>query len=116
VSNLCHHRKESAKDRLNSMKNGSLYENRDLNVINAKIWVLLCKLMRFKSNSQSLLKGQNVRIQVIMTSHENLQMCPKLYEIYPSKDKSNSNTTFVQNLTCKAISFGFLNLSPKTIL
>jgi hypothetical protein len=100
----------------NSKKNGSLCKNRDLDVINVKIWVLLCKLLKYKSNFQSLLKGKNVRIQIIMTSHENLQMCPKLHEIYPSKDKSNSNITFVQNLTCKAISFGFLNLSPKTIL
>jgi hypothetical protein len=51
-----------------------------------------------------------------MTTHENLQMCPKLQEIYLSKDKSNSNITFVPNLTCKATSFGFLNLNLKAIL
>jgi hypothetical protein len=43
-------------------------------------------------------------------------MYPKLHQIHLGKDKSNSNSTFVQNLTCKAINFGFLNLSPKTIL
>jgi hypothetical protein len=69
---LYHHRKESAKDRLNPKKNRSLCESRDLDVINVKIWVLLCKLLKYKSNSPSLLKGQNVRMQVIMTSHENL--------------------------------------------
>jgi hypothetical protein len=33
VLNLYHHRKESAKDRLNPKKNRPLCENRDLNVI-----------------------------------------------------------------------------------
>jgi hypothetical protein len=37
MSNLYHYRKESAKDRLNYMKNGSLCENRDLDVIKTKI-------------------------------------------------------------------------------
>jgi hypothetical protein len=101
---------------LNSMQNGSLCENRDLDVINVKIWVILCKLLKYKSNFQSLLKGQNVKIQVIMTLHEKLQMYPKLHEIHLSKDKSYSNSTFAQNLTCKVISFGFLNLNLKAII
>jgi hypothetical protein len=109
VLNLYHHRKENAIDSLNPKKNWSLCESRDLDVINVKTWVLLCKLLKYKSNFKSLLKGQNVRIQVIMTSHENLQMCPKLHEIYLSKDKTYSNSTFAQNLTCKDISFDFLN-------
>jgi hypothetical protein len=50
VSNLYHHRKENAMDRLNPKKNRSLCESRDLNIINAKIWVLLCKLLKYKSN------------------------------------------------------------------
>jgi hypothetical protein len=52
VSNLYHHRKESAKDMLNSMKDGSLCENRGLDVNKVKIWVLLCKLLKYKSNFQ----------------------------------------------------------------
>jgi hypothetical protein len=51
-----------------------------------------------------------------MTLHENLQMCPKLQEIYLTKDKTYSNSTFVQNLKCKAIYFGFLNMNLKAIL
>jgi hypothetical protein len=37
VSNLCYHRKESAKDRLNHKENKSLSKNRDLDVVNTKI-------------------------------------------------------------------------------
>jgi hypothetical protein len=37
MSNLYHHSKGSAKDRLNPKKNRSLYENRDLDVIKTKI-------------------------------------------------------------------------------
>jgi hypothetical protein len=48
-------------------------------------------------------------MQVIMTLHENLQLCPKLHEIYLSKDKIYSNTTFVQNLKCKAVYFVWQN-------
>jgi hypothetical protein len=55
-------------------------------------------------------------MQVIMTLHENLQLDPKLHEIYLSKDETYSNTTFVQNLKCKAVYFGFLNLNPKAML
>jgi hypothetical protein len=116
VSNLYHHRKENAIDKLNPKKNRSLCESRDLDVINVKIWVLLCKLLKYKSKFQSLLKGQNVRKQVIMTWHENLQRCPKLHEIYLSKDKTYSNSTFAQNLTYKATRFGFLNLNLKAML
>jgi hypothetical protein len=74
------------------------------------------QIMKYKSKFQSLIKGQNVRIQVIMTLYENLQMCPKLHEIYFSKDESNPNTTFVQNSKCKVVNFGFLNLNLKAIL
>jgi hypothetical protein len=45
MSNLHHHRKESAIDMLNSKKDGTLCENRDLDVINAKVWILLCKII-----------------------------------------------------------------------
>jgi hypothetical protein len=45
VSNLYHHRKESAIDMLNPKKNRSLCENSDLDVINVKTWVLLCKII-----------------------------------------------------------------------
>jgi hypothetical protein len=55
-------------------------------------------------------------MQVIMILHENLQMCPKLHEIYLSKYKTYSNSTFIQNLICKAIYFGFLNLNLKAVL
>jgi hypothetical protein len=51
-----------------------------------------------------------------MTLHENLQWCPKLHEIYLSKDKTYSNTTLAQNLKCKDVCFGFLNLNPKAML
>jgi hypothetical protein len=51
-----------------------------------------------------------------MTFHEHLQMYQKFDQIPFGKDKGNSNSTFVQNLTCKAAKFEFLNLSPKTIL
>jgi hypothetical protein len=51
-----------------------------------------------------------------MTLHKNLQMCTKLPEIYLSKDKTYSNSTFVKNLTCKAVYFGFLNLNLKEML
>jgi hypothetical protein len=46
VSNLYHNRKEIVIDMLNSMKFGCLCENRDLDVINAKVWVLLCKIIK----------------------------------------------------------------------
>jgi hypothetical protein len=45
VLNLYHHRKGSAKDRLNPKKNRSLSDSRGLDVINVKIWVLLCKIV-----------------------------------------------------------------------
>jgi hypothetical protein len=45
VSNLYHHRKEIVIDMLNSKKGGSLCENTDLDVINAKVWVLLGKII-----------------------------------------------------------------------
>jgi hypothetical protein len=51
-----------------------------------------------------------------MTLHEKLQMYPKLHEIHLSKDKTYSNSTFAQNLTCKAINFGFLNVNLKAML
>jgi hypothetical protein len=46
-------------------------------------------------------------MQVIMTLHENLQLCPKLHEIYLTKDKIYLNTTFVQNLKLKLCTLGF---------
>jgi hypothetical protein len=55
-------------------------------------------------------------MQVIMTLHENLQLGPKLHEIYLSKDKIYLDPTFVQNLKIKAVYFGFLNLNPKAML
>jgi hypothetical protein len=116
VLNLYRHRKENAIDRLNPKKNRLLCASRDLNIINAKIWVLLCKLLKYKSNFQNLLKGQNARIQVIMTSHENLQTYPKLHQIHLGKDKRIQIPPLLKILTCKAISFGFLNLNLKTIL
>jgi hypothetical protein len=36
-----------------------------------------------------------------MISHENLQTYPNLHQIHLGKDKSKSNSTFVQNLTGK---------------
>jgi hypothetical protein len=51
-----------------------------------------------------------------MTFHEHLQMYQKFDQIPFGKDKGNSNSTFVQNSTCNAANFEFLNLSPKTIL
>jgi hypothetical protein len=51
-----------------------------------------------------------------MTSHELLQMCLKFDQIHFGKDKGNSNFTFIQNLSCKAAKFEFLNLSPKAFL
>jgi hypothetical protein len=55
-------------------------------------------------------------MQVIMTFHENLQLYPKLHEIYLSEDKIYSNIIFVQNLKCRAIYLEYLNLNPKAIL
>jgi hypothetical protein len=52
VSNLYYPRKGSAKDRLNPKKNRSLSESRDLDVINVKIWVLLCKIVKYEGNFQ----------------------------------------------------------------
>jgi hypothetical protein len=46
-------------------------------------------------------------MQVIMTLHENLHLCPKLYEIYLSKDKIYLNTTSIQNLKLKLCTLGF---------
>jgi hypothetical protein len=45
MSNLYHIRKEIVIDMLNYMKIGCLCENKDLDVINAKVWVLLCKII-----------------------------------------------------------------------
>jgi hypothetical protein len=45
VSNLYHNRKEIIIVMLNSMKFGGLCGNKDLDVINAKVWVLLCKII-----------------------------------------------------------------------
>jgi hypothetical protein len=42
-----------------------------------------------------------------MTFHEHLQMYQKFDQIPFGKDKGNSNSTFVQNLTCKAAKFEF---------
>jgi hypothetical protein len=44
VSNWYHNKKEIVIDMLNSMKFGGLCENKDLDVINAKVWVLLGKI------------------------------------------------------------------------
>jgi hypothetical protein len=45
VSNLYHNRKEIIIDVLNSIKIWGLCGNKDLDVINAKVWVLLCKII-----------------------------------------------------------------------
>jgi hypothetical protein len=45
VSKLYHHRKESAKDRLNPKKNKPLSKNRDLCGIKTKIKGPLCKIV-----------------------------------------------------------------------
>jgi hypothetical protein len=37
-------------------------------------------------------------MQVIMTLHENLQLCPKLHKIYLNEDKTLSSLILVQNL------------------
>jgi hypothetical protein len=42
---LCHTRKEILIDKLNYMKFGCLCENKDLDGINAKVWVLLYKII-----------------------------------------------------------------------
>jgi hypothetical protein len=51
-----------------------------------------------------------------MIFHEHLQMYQKFDQIPFGKDKGNLNSTSVQNLTCKAANFEFLNLRPKKIL
>jgi hypothetical protein len=43
-------------DMLNSRKFGCLRENKDLDVINAKVWFFYAKLLKYKSNFQSLLR------------------------------------------------------------
>jgi hypothetical protein len=55
-------------------------------------------------------------MQVIMTLHENLQLCPKLHEIYLSKDKTYLNTTLIQILKFKAVYLEFSNLNSKAML
>jgi hypothetical protein len=45
--------------------------------------------------------------QVTMTCHKYLQLGPKLYEIYLSKDKIYLNITFVQNLNVKLYTLSF---------
>jgi hypothetical protein len=52
-------------------------------------------------------------MQVIMTFHKFLHICSKFDQIHLGKDQGNSNFTFIQNLSCKAANFEFLNLSPK---
>jgi hypothetical protein len=51
-----------------------------------------------------------------MTFHELLQMRSKFDQIHFGKDQGNSNFTFIQNLSCKAVNFELLNLSPKAFL
>jgi hypothetical protein len=51
-----------------------------------------------------------------MTFHELLQICLKFDQIHLGKDQGNSNSTFIQNLSCKAANFELLNLSPKAFL
>jgi hypothetical protein len=72
---------------LNYMKFGCLCENKDLCVILQKYESFYAKYLKYKSNFQSLLRA-SVRMHVIMTLHENLQLSPKLYEIYLNKDKT----------------------------
>jgi hypothetical protein len=57
-----------------------------------------------------------VRMQVIMTLHENLQLCPKLHKVYLNKDKTLLSLNLVQSLKLKDLYFGFLNLNPKAML
>jgi hypothetical protein len=58
VSNLYHNRKEIIIVMLNSMKFGGLCGNKDLDVINAKYGSFYAKLLKYKSNFQSLLRAK----------------------------------------------------------
>jgi hypothetical protein len=51
-----------------------------------------------------------------MTSHENLQLCPKLHKLYLNKDKTLLSLILVQSLKIKALYFGFLSLTLKAML
>jgi hypothetical protein len=46
-------------------------------------------------------------MQVIMTFHENLQLCPKLHKSYLNKDKTLLNLIFVQSLKLKLCTLSF---------
>jgi hypothetical protein len=46
-------------------------------------------------------------MQVIMTLHENLQLCPKLHKIYLHKDKTLLSLILVQSFKIKLCTLGF---------
>jgi hypothetical protein len=46
-------------------------------------------------------------MQVIMTLHENLQLCPKLHKIYLNMDKTLLSLNLVQSLKLKLCTLGF---------
>jgi hypothetical protein len=51
-----------------------------------------------------------------MTFRKNLQIYQKFDQIPFGKDKGNSKFYLVQNSTCNAANFEFLNLNPKAKL
>jgi hypothetical protein len=56
------------------------------------------------------------KVKVIMTSHQCLQLSPRVYKIYTIKDKTYVKFDLSAKLLNKAVYFRFLNLSPKAKL
>jgi hypothetical protein len=62
--------------------------NKDLCVIFQKYESFYAKYLNYKCNFQFLQGVKFVKVVVIITLHENLQLSPRLHEIYPNKDKN----------------------------